>query len=331
MSGRRRLPALAAALGGALAVASAAVWAAEPPPRPVATIVELPAALAAEPQRLAAARAGLGPEAVTRTLGPFVLYTDVADARFLAAAGRLVESLPALWRERHGLELGGGVPGVVVVHGRQTAYEAAAARPGDGLAGHAGGGLAVLHAETGSDEATLRLLAHELTHLAAESLLGGGLPPWLGEGLAEDVALAPLVKQRLRPTALDRRSVYRGTRLTLYGPLVRLRPLRTALATGALDLATVLRLDAASFAAAPDRALVYALYGLWLRHLVEDETLGPRLRGFLAAADGVRPGADALAADALRSALGQPWAELEAGFVAFLDRLDRRLGLPAGL
>ena len=145
----------------------------------------------------AAAEARLGPPAAARPrLGGWALLTDVDDPGLLDFLDRLAAGLPDLYRERFGLEPGAPGEEAVVLFAAEDDYRAFA-REHAGLlgveeGGHAGYGLAVLYTEGRDRRELAALLVHELTHLLNAHTLGPRTPPWLEEGLANDLAFSEI-------------------------------------------------------------------------------------------------------------------------------------------
>ncbi len=149
----------------------------------------------ADDEPLARARAALGQAGRESSLGPFRLLTDVGSQRRLRHLDRVAGALPEAYGERFALEPTVLGAAWVVLFSSRDAYAsfagdlaAAADRP---LAGHSLPGLALVP-ESGGPEATAQLLVHELTHLLHRAAGLPTLPPWLEEGMANDLAFSKL-------------------------------------------------------------------------------------------------------------------------------------------
>lgn len=292
---------------------------------------------------LEAAGERLGPGARRLAWDRFIVVTDVPDHPLLALGERLAAALPALHRERYGLDAGGtsGSPaagalappslGTVVLFARDADYRAfLAATAGDGaardLAGHAGGGVAALPLGDRTARQAGATLLHELAHLLNQRALGPGLPPWLDEGLAGDLELVEIgaAGELLAERWAEGATGYRGER-GRSGPLVALDRLLADAARGRLEtLPQLAALDRATLAASPRRAELYALAALWVRFLLDDPGRAAALRtvlATLAAGPGAPPadGGPALLAAALAGDL----AAFERPFRLWLRDLAR--------
>jgi hypothetical protein len=291
--------------------------------------------------RLERARELLGPE--VGSLGPWALLTDVEDGRLLAALGRRAAALEAAYRRRTGLApRPAAAPEAVLLFAREAtyrAYEAGEGRLADlGLAGHGGGGLASLWVEGRPAEQAGALLVHELTHLINRRALREGLPPWLDEGLADDLGFARAGRDgSLSPGTLWGQDVVRERQIPLEPGRVRLEQtreiggaraalsrLRQALDAGEVPpLGDFLALSPGQFVEPEGRTLRYPLAAFFVRFLFAGEERAERFRGFLASVAGGGP-ADG---EALLRSLGASWDELQREFESWVrERARQELG-----
>ncbi|HEV8239758.1 MAG TPA: hypothetical protein VGS57_10345 [Thermoanaerobaculia bacterium] len=261
-------------------------------------------------------------------LPPFSLATDVRDARLLATLGAVASALPADWSARFGLPV---TPrGTLLLFAHEADFRAwlAAQGGGDqGVEGFARHGIAALAVEGRKSEEVSALMVHELSHLLARGATGRPLPPWLEEGLAEELAVSRRDGDgHSVPGTLRARADVRGTsglpqtgrttyERTISGPVAAL----LALVRGPRPpLAELLARPPAAFNAASGRPERYAAAAFFLRFLLDDD--GGRLRqpfqGFLAA---VAAGGPADAA-ALGTALAVPLPALQERFDGWLRR-----------
>jgi hypothetical protein len=288
-------------------------------------------------------------EAADRRLGPgarrlawdrFAVVTDAPGHPLLALGERVAAALPALHRERYGLDADGpsgsgalapAALGTVVLFARDADYRAfLAATAGDGaardFAGHAGGGVAALPLGDRTARRAGATLLHELAHLLNQRALGPGLPPWLDEGLAGDLELVEIgaAGNLLAERWAEGATRYRGER-GRSGPLLALDRLLADAARGRLEtLPQLAALDRAALAASPRRAELYALAALWVRFLLDDPGRASALRTMLAtlaAAPGAPPSDGGAAL--LAAALGGDLAALERPFRVWLRDLAR--------
>lgn len=158
--------------------------------------------------RLERAREIMGARARETTLGPYVLVTDLRENQVDPRLAPLVASLAESYRQRFGLDPGPPRGEAIVIFAHERDYrqfESEDLR----LAGLDTEGYTAeaLLSEVDSEEqviATLtatflgdresefhrEILVHELTHMLNRRAVGPHLPPWLEEGLAEDLALS---------------------------------------------------------------------------------------------------------------------------------------------
>ncbi len=290
-------------------------------------------------------------------LGTFALFTDVENPRLLRFLSRIASHLPEAFRERYGLEPGraesapvkggavgapvkrgaGGAPGsdAVVIFAREEDYRAyeAQVRPESdrGALGHAAHGIAVLYVGRQGPEDVAAVLVHELTHVLSHRALAAAPPSWLDEGMANDLAFCRIDGgRRLELGSLGGRSVvieehsYRpggwlGVDQAVYlsGPTATRNQLRERWRSGgAIRIEALAELPAGQFFDPEDRQVRYDTSAFFVRYLLDGESgeLAPGFRAFLAALAGSRSGE----APALPAFLGRDWAELEAGFTAWL-------------
>lgn len=282
-----------------------------------------------DPARLARARALLAAGREI-SLGPYRLLTDLDDARLLARLDVLAGSVRQVYRERLGLEPPPPAGEVVVLFGREADYRrfSAGEETLEGLEahGHAGGGMAALAAEDKEPEALAALLVHELVHLENRRAFPGELPPWLEEGLAEDLAYSRLdAGGRLQPGTLGGHAIQRRDRLG------NLEQMELAGARAALSrllqgwddrrrrpLEELLSLSWYELVEPSVRPILYPQSAFFVRFLLDggDPGLAAGFRAYLAqVAAGGPAGGATLAAHLERS-----WREVEAAYLAWLRR-----------
>jgi hypothetical protein len=260
--------------------------------------------------RLARARALLHPEA-TGFLGPYGFYSDVTDLSLNTRLDGVARAVEPLYRRRFGLEPVGETLEAVVLFRREASYRSyqGAERRLAGLpaGGHAGNGMAVLYADDREPEEVAGVLLHELTHLLNRRALGPALPPWLDEGLAEDLGWSEIDASG-RPTPGTWGGVEGRIGATVYrlGGRAVLDRYRLSRARGRLlPLADVLALDWEEFVRRED-GLAYVQTGLLVRYLVESRHRDG-FRRFLA--DTAR--GEPISAGRLEEALGVSLGEIE--------------------
>ncbi len=291
------------------------------PPRPLAPTPP-------DPTRLARARAILGSALPDRgerqlALGPYTLYTDGRDDSLVAFLATLAAQLDALYTERYGCQPLGMPQGAVVLYQEESAYRqlqgASDRLHGLTATGHAVQGFAALFIGQRSRLDVGSTLIHELVHLINRRALGPALPPWLDEGIADDLALSEMTSDgRIHPQRLssDRRA--EGSRVTILGGEASLLHLRDlALSDDWFPVEQLLLLEWEAFVRSPRSSTFYAESALFVRYLLtaQDGNLRAPFQAFLA---GIAVGEPATAS-ALRTHLGQSWAQLEAGFRVWIS------------
>ena len=145
--------------------------------------------VAADPGLLQGIRAFLQGGGRRVPCGPYDLWTDVDDAFLLVELDHLAGLLDAEYEARLGLVPQGPSRETIVLFSRLRDFqrwEAADAGARRGYAGHAAAseGIAALHADRPRED-VLATTVHEMTHLVNRRALGGPLPRWLSEGLAD--------------------------------------------------------------------------------------------------------------------------------------------------
>lgn len=270
--------------------------------------------------------------------GPYVLHTDVPNDALLAALAGVAAHVPEAFARRYGLAAPEtGVRSVVVLYDRDDAYRRYAAGEDDlaelDSSGHAVGGLAVLAVGERRRDEVRSLLVHELTHLQTYRALGPRLPPWLAEGLAEDLAYCRVAASgELELATLDAWQSLRARAIlvpwdrlgsavikTRGGPAVALEELRERWREPERPpLERLLDLPHLEFMAPDRRPIHYPMSAFLVRYLLASEDRAERFRAFLAAvARGEEAGGGELLA---RLAVG--WGDLEAGLAEWLFSRD---------
>jgi len=295
----------------------------EPPlGRTPAPPLPLPAQ-APDPARLAAARALLAGAAgaAAARLGPYALYSD-ADPALLAFLDRVGSAVEPVYVERYLRQPVGTAAETVVLFASEADYrlfQASEARLTSLPAGgHTSGGLVALWAGGRRRDEVATTLVHELTHLLNRRALGPALPPWLDEGLANDLAWGAIdAGGALDAGSLGGAVERDGLTVTYHGPRAALRSLAETHAAGGLPrLSDLAALDWEAFVRSPRRDRNYALAGFLVRYLLAggDGALTPRFLRFLTA---VAAGGPATG-EALLGQLERSWDSLQRGFERWL-------------
>ena len=141
---------------------------------------------------VAAARNLMTDDGRERACGPYRLYTDVRDEALLTTCERLTSSLDATYAVRYGVTPLGQPAEAIFLFSTLDQYQGFVeqqTRMPIGYAAHADAGRGYLALYTGerSRQDFVETLIHELTHLINRRALGGNLPPWLSEGLADGI------------------------------------------------------------------------------------------------------------------------------------------------
>lgn len=272
--------------------------------------------------------ASLPPGWQQRPLDPFTLATDVRDEHLLTAVAGAAAALPKDFERRFGLRA--QPAGAVLVFAREEAFRTWLDERGggdEGVEGFARGGVAALSAEGSRSEEVSALMVHELVHLLTRAACGRQLPPWIEEGLAEELAMsrrdahgrtlvgtlrATRSARQMSPVPLPGRNVYE---VSLAGPAAALVSLVRGPRPSLLEL---LAMPWERFVVEGGRPERYAASGFFVRFLLDGDRERWRegFRSFLAA---VAAGGAADVA-ALESFLGTPVAALQAPFDGWLRR-----------
>ncbi len=306
----------------------------EPPPSvpPLGEAVAPPVPLLPRPpdeDLLAAVREALGPEPGEGRLGPYTVVHDLgSEAARLVPLAHSASRAEAVYRERYAVEPLGEPQEVVAIFRERPAYLAFQDRTADirGLesAGHVVGGLVVLAtAEPIEMESSF---IHELGHLLNRRALGPALPPWLDEGMAEDLSHfgLPSAEGASRAQRLESFRQVDGRQVRMGGPLASLAILDRAVTKAELlALRDLAALDWESFVGA-GASLHYAQAGWFITWLIEGDD-GRWRAGFLRFLANVASGG-APTVHHLADEVGLELHDLELRFRGFLanerDALD---------
>ncbi len=284
------------------------------------------AARTAEPERLARARGLIGapaekPAKKSARLGPYALLTDLAAPERIAFLDRVAVQVETAYRERYGRAPIGSPAETVVLFEREGTYrayqDAEGALAGAEASGHSGYGLVAIWDGGRPAREIAETLVHEIVHLLNRRAIGPQLPPWLDEGLADDLAHSRIGDDgALDAATLGGTAFKAGARIQYFGARAALRQLVEAQGEGtAPSLPELLAMPWEKFVA--ERAdLHYAQASFFVRYLLAGEN-GARAPGFRAFLGTVAAGGEP-SAEALVAALGRGWPELEVGFRAWV-------------
>lgn len=302
--------------------------------RAPAPVLPVPAR-AASAEQLAAVGRQIGGEPLRATIGPYALLAAPGLELPRARWDALGNALDGAYRERYGVAPLGAPAESVALFASEQDYRALQRREqrlaGLEASGHASGGLAALYAAGRSAQEIESTVVHELAHFLHRRALGPALPPWLDEGLAEDLAQTPFDGAAFLFGQSRVDVEHAAGRTVVRGALAALDEADRALLEDRLPpLERLVALDWEAFVG-PGAPIHYA-EALWLiRYLLDggDGAAAAAFREFLA---GIARGEPA-EGERLTALLGRPWSEVEAGFVAWLSaERERRLtaiGLPS--
>ncbi len=295
------------------------------PPHPLPGRPPLPELLASAVERLS------GPRRELR-FGPYGATTDVEDPELLALLDRLARDVDAAYRARYGVVPVGEARERIVLYRsgedyRRLAREDARIAAIDS-AGHTVSGLVLLYAGERPASEVGATLVHELVHLLNRRALGPALPPWLDEGLAEDLAQSKSSAARgLELGSLGGEAYDRGDHVELRGGLAAALVLQRAIAKGEAPRVEELLESPWNEFVAAGREQRYDAACFFVRYLLDGEggALRAGFRDYLAAIAAGGP-ADG---EALRRRLDRPWPLLDLGWHVWLEGIDVR-ALAAG-
>jgi len=253
-----------------------------------------------------------------RRVGPYALLTDVDELALLLQLDRVARGLEDVYRRRYGVTPIGEPVEAIALFRQKATYEAYLERTGGLRAetGHVAGGVVALYREGRLPEDVRATLVHELVHLLDRRALGPALPPWIDEGLADDLGQSRVdADGNVVPGSLSESTLHAGIFYEVHGGQAAQRLLRHALASGEyVPIDRLLALDDVQFHALAPRALAYSEASFLVRFLLAGEH-APRFRAFLAA---LAAGGDPTA-PALETALGVPLSTIDEQMRAWLQ------------
>lgn len=293
------------------------------PPLGSAPTPTLPlAGRAANPQQLERARGQLD-NAHTRSgrLGPWNLLTDIEDSEALSSFDRVASRVEQAYRLRYRLAPVGEPLETVVLFADEGAYQrfrrSQGSPSGDRVGGHATAGLVAVAVGARETEAAAESLVHELTHLLNRRAIGPALPPWLDEGLANDLGLSRIAADGSLAlgTLSGRRHASGGDEIRIDGGEANALIARRRLGS-LVPLERLLAMGPEEFLRTPESELHYAQSLLFVRYLL-DGANGAHREAFLSFLAAVAAGAE-IDPEAFRAHLGPSWPRLQAAFESWL-------------
>jgi hypothetical protein len=268
----------------------------------------------------------LGESAVEVPLAGYVLITDRDDPELLEMLARVAGALEASYAARYGVELIDRPRETVVLFSQESAYrrfqdrlDRVAGLPAAGLVSK---GLVAVFVGGRARSEVAATLVHELAHLLNRRALGPALPPWLDEGIADDLAYSAISGDgSLDPTMLAGSWRDVGPVRVWLGGHASARELERAVSNqSTVPLDDLLRMEWEEFVD-PEGNVNYPQSAFFLRFLIDvDPVLRTGFRRFLT---GIAAGGPVTAEELVRR-LGRSEEQLEAEFSRWLpDTLAR--------
>ncbi len=231
---------------------------------------------------------------------------DATDPLLLESCDHLAAELDDTYVERLGVTPLGEPVETILLFAERVDYESFARQQGMNASGYAAHsspsrGYTAIWADASRPEDFAKTLVHELTHLVNRRALGGNLPRWLSEGLADTLGdTAPRASSRCKGSRAPK------GRRNDYGSATR--PAAPA-ASSAWSSSALARFDSAP------NSYDYEQSTLLVRYLLLDPELGPRFRAFLTDFAGGAPYSPEL----LSQRLAVSWSELDGRLHAWLE------------
>ena len=265
-----------------------------------------------------------------RLLGTYVLYTDVEDTMLLEHLGRLASRLEESYERRYGLAPIGRPAESLLLFGSELEYRDSQSTMGRirhlESEGYTGFGLAATYLGERHLSEVVTTLLHELIHLLNRRALGPALPPWLDEGMSDDLAFSIVDESgRLLPGTISGLRIETAGGFELRGGLASLKI--SAEDTERQILPALLDLSWSEFAIAGPIGLNYARAAFLVRCLLADRCGSGSAAAFRDYLSGISDGG-AADPEALRSELDRSWAVVEADQRSYVRRLAQEHGLP---
>jgi hypothetical protein len=288
-------------------------------PEPVLPMAAVPP----DQRRVERARSFMVGGGIEIRCGPYVLHTDVQSGWTLSHCGQLAEQMEGAYRVRYGLAPIGRPAEAILLFRSWDAYrrfiadqpEIPATRTGHASPAR---GYVGLYVGDLPQQAVASTLVHELTHLINRRALGPALPPWLSEGLADDLAESRIDEAGyLRPGELGGFAIGADSAIQRFGGAVSALLLVDALDDHRLPgFQDLVEMGSEEFRQAPEETLLYALSSFWIRFLLS-EAPGSRPQGLRAFLRAVSEG-QVITTDLLLQSLGGDWQQLELDFRSWL-------------
>ena len=223
---------------------------------------------------LDAARDHLDDGGKTGHCGPYSLLGDVTDPLLLEICDLLAAELDDAYVGRLGVTPLGVPAATILLFSSRPVYSEFSANQGMQASGYAAhskpsDGYSAIWADASRPYDFARTLVHELTHLVNRRALGGNLPRWLSEGLADALG------DSSTPEGIQPLQGFEGAE----GQAKRLWLGYETGGVGSVE--RLIALDPGEFDSTPN-SYDYEQSTLLVRYLLLDPELGPRFRAFLA-------------------------------------------------
>jgi hypothetical protein len=251
------------------------------------------------------------------------LFTDVPEDPVAAVCERVSRNLEVAYRQRYGLRPASPPAEAILLYRRPEDYlafrdlEELPVDTGLAHASPAKGYLALFRGgRTTSD--VLATLVHELTHLLNRRALGPALPPWLSEGMADDLAESFIDDSgAIHLDRLGGSTLRDKDRVVRTGGLAAAIEIQEAIRQDTLPtLRELMEMDESGFYRADRVGLHYGLSSFWIRYLASGFDPG-LTRGFRLFLQDVAAG-KVMTVDLLQDRAGAGWDDLESGFRAWV-------------
>jgi len=260
-------------------------------------------------------------------LGPYAATTDVERPALLEMLDALAGDVERAYAQRYGATPIGEPREEIVLFRDRDAYARLAQEDARiaaiDSAGHTVNGLVMLYAGDLPASEVAATLVHELVHVLNRRALGPALPPWLDEGMAEDLGQSRvLAGGRLDPGTLGGASYDRGDHIELRGGLAAALVLQEAIGQGEAPRVEELLTSPWQEFVAAGREQRYDAACFFVRYLLDGEggALRPAFQDYLKsiAAGGPADG------EILRRRLDRPWPLLDLGWHVWMQGIDVR-------
>ena len=256
--------------------------------------------------------------------GLYFLVTDAEDAEWLRLCPQVTEQVEEVYRRRYGLEPVSPPAETILLFRKDTSYKEFRASQGvpwefDTAHASASRGYLAMYQGDRSTASLLGTLVHELVHLLNRRALGPWLPPWLEEGIADDLGESQITEEgAILPGVLGGEQISETPRITRQGAVAAAIDLQELHKAGELPtLKELIQLDRDQFYDTQNRSRYYALSSFWIRFLLSDFEEGSR-EGFRSFLQTVARG-EAITGERLLEELGTDWDSLESGFRTWLQ------------